>query len=532
MGGSDMDAFADLKAGKDQQPEEGSAATTPEQPAADVAAAVPAAEKHEAVKQQQQEEEEEAKEVEKVAVATSKTDVPSGSQKSAEVKTEAMKEEEKAVDSVDTAPAPKAATITPVSSNVESDKAVPATSAPEAANHNAPTAHDEKVLESAEVEDSSASEPATAAGPDPDVKQEPVDAKPKLKYAYKEDQWSPINMEGKKQYDRDFLLQLRKDPLSVERPLNLPNMEIVRDKPADRTKMSSFKITQPTDWMPSYVKATVSKGPGGPGKKGSQQGRKDGGAPGGGGGPRKIVLPSLSIHEKVELKKAENAWKPTVKKSGTDTNGETENPLDDLIKKARAILNKLTPQKFEKLVDNFNELPIDNEDKLKACMKLVFEKAVDEPSFSVAYAKMCEVLQRKQVVADNGTPINFRKLLITQCQQEFEKDYMEGKRDKFEQAIEAEKDEEKKKALKAEYAEEERQLRKRSLGNIRFIGELYKLKMLTVRIMHECVKRLIRSVDEESLECLCGLLTTVGKDLENETNLKIQGGGVSSSFQT
>lgn len=66
--------------------------------------------------------------------------------------------------------------------------------------------------------------------------------------------------------------------------------------------------------------------------------------------------------------------------------------------------------------------------------------------------------------------------------------------------------------------------RRRSLGNIRFIGELYKLKMLTARIMHECVKKLIASTDEESLECLCRLLTTVGKDLEAETNDKIAKG--------
>jgi hypothetical protein len=41
--------------------------------------------------------------------------------------------------------------------------------------------------------------------------------------------------------------------------------------------------------------------------------------------------------------------------------------------------------------------------------------------------------------------------------------------------------------------------RRRSLGNIRFIGELYKLKMLTGRIMHECVQVLSRVL--RSLNC-------------------------------
>lgn len=50
----------------------------------------------------------------------------------------------------------------------------------------------------------------------------------------------------------------------------------------------------------------------------------------------------------------------------------------------------------------------------------------------------------------------------------------------------------------------------------RFIGELFKLKMLTENIMHECVLKLLKSHDEESLECLCRLLTTIGKELDTD----------------
>ena len=89
--------------------------------------------------------------------------------------------------------------------------------------------------------------------------------------------------------------------------------------------------------------------------------------------------------------------------------------MDELRRKALAILNKLTPQKFETLVQRFQELPIDSYQKLAACMELVFEKAVDEPSFSVAYAMMCQELQKKKV-PDELKPeenVNFRKLLIS-----------------------------------------------------------------------------------------------------------------------
>lgn len=51
----------------------------------------------------------------------------------------------------------------------------------------------------------------------------------------------------------------------------------------------------------------------------------------------------------------------------------------------------------------------------------------------------------------------------------------------------------------------------------RFIGELYKLKMLTENIMHDCIIRLLRySLDEDNLECLSRLLTTIGQDIDNE----------------
>lgn len=70
--------------------------------------------------------------------------------------------------------------------------------------------------------------------------------------------------------------------------------------------------------------------------------------------------------------------------------------------------------------------------------------------------------------------------------------------------------------LKTELDEARDQARRRSLGNIKFIGELFKLKMLTEAIMHDCVMKLLKNHDEESLECLCRLLSTIGKDLDFE----------------
>lgn len=40
--------------------------------------------------------------------------------------------------------------------------------------------------------------------------------------------------------------------------------------------------------------------------------------------------------------------------------------------------------------------------------------------------------------------------------------------------------------------------------------------MLTENIMHDCVFKLLRTKDPENLECLCRLLTTIGKELDTE----------------
>ncbi|CAI8002851.1 Eukaryotic translation initiation factor 4 gamma 1, partial [Geodia barretti] len=92
-------------------------------------------------------------------------------------------------------------------------------------------------------------------------------------------------------------------------------------------------------------------------------------------------------------------------------------------------------------------------------------------------------------------------------------------------AIEKAETEEKKKELTVELKVMETRARKRSLGNIRFIGELFKLKMLSETIMHECMIRLLKSSsDEESLECFAGLITTTGRDLDiPEAKTRIDG---------
>lgn len=52
------------------------------------------------------------------------------------------------------------------------------------------------------------------------------------------------------------------------------------------------------------------------------------------------------------------------------------------------------------------------------------------------------------------------------------------------------------------------QARRRALGNIQFIGFLFKKKMLTEKIMHSCIMRLMGEVRARSATCvrLCVLI--------------------------
>ncbi|XP_063903280.1 eukaryotic translation initiation factor 4 gamma 3-like isoform X1 [Zophobas morio] len=248
---------------------------------------------------------------------------------------------------------------------------------------------------------------------------------------------------------------------------------------------------------------------------------------GGGGGKKRkpqVIKTSISIREDVKLHEVKNIWRPARFRKD-DNMSDDERRAEELYKKIRRVLNKLTPRKFELLFSQVGDLQIDTEEQLQKVVDMVVEKAVNESNFSVAYALMCKKLALTQVPAANSTEhkkecVQFRKLLMTRCQLEFEKQsYDETIRNDKVKEIKECSDFEKKKELQFELEEYDRRLRMKSVGIIRFIGELFKQQMLTTNIMMRCLDNLLDNKDEENLECLCKLLTTIGKELEREVNL-------------
>uniref|UniRef100_A0A3Q2QLV1 Eukaryotic translation initiation factor 4 gamma 3 n=1 Tax=Fundulus heteroclitus TaxID=8078 RepID=A0A3Q2QLV1_FUNHE len=319
---------------------------------------------------------------------------------------------------------------------------------------------------------------------------------------------------GKKQYGRDFLLGFQFMPQCVQKPEGLPPIsDVVLDK-MNQNKLPSRAvdsrvISRGPDFTPAFADFGRQMS-GGRGAALMSMGTRR--PP-----PRKIIV-NVSVNDEVQLKKSENAWKPNLKREGLPEDSETQK-TQELFRKVRSILNKLTPQKFNQLMKQVTDLTIDTEERLKGVIDLVFEKAIDEPSFSVAYGQMCRCLAtlKVQMTDKPNSTVNFRKLLLNRCQKEFEKDkaddvVFERKQKELDSAASATERE----RLREELEEAKDKARRRSIGNIKFIGELFKLKMLTEAIMHDCVVKLLKNHDQESLECLCRLLTTIGKDLDFE----------------
>lgn len=246
---------------------------------------------------------------------------------------------------------------------------------------------------------------------------------------------------------------------------------------------------------------TAAQPPRQPGRNGAQ-----------GGNRRNRVDAPMDI-EIVPLAQSENRYKPL-----KDLPANVE-----LLRAVNSILNKLTPEKFDTLVDKVIDLKIDSAALLRDVVTSVFEKALAEPNYSPVYAEFCVKLSARLPSFpanenDTQNTHNFKRLILNQCQQEFEN--QDGAVSESGElapgrvtlaAFEAMNDEEKNEHLA--------KLKRRTLGTIRFIGELFVRAMLAAKIMRNCIALLVGDAEapnEENMEALCKLLETVGKLLDNK----------------
>lgn len=229
-----------------------------------------------------------------------------------------------------------------------------------------------------------------------------------------------------------------------------------------------------------------------------------------------------------------SGWKPrsvggnATGMAGPAPGGDGHLAPDVVQGKVKSNLNKMTPNNFEKITAQILDISSQSKNEsdgrtLRQVIQLTFEKATDEAHWAEMYAQFCKrmlesmspeikdanILDKKGEVVHGGAL--FRKYLLNRCQEEFERGW------KLDLGDKPEGETEEAKMLSDEYYKEAA-AKRRGLGLVRFIGELYKLGMLTERIMHECVKKLVDyegMPDEAEVESLTNLLKTIGQSLDS-----------------
>ncbi|TPX38830.1 hypothetical protein SeLEV6574_g07593, partial [Synchytrium endobioticum] len=254
----------------------------------------------------------------------------------------------------------------------------------------------------------------------------------------------------------------------------------------------------------------------------------------GGRQPPRSSPPAPPPGPAASLARSANAWMPhnlvPEKRRGAAAEPAVDPEVTKILRKIKSLLNKLTLEKFESLSAQVRDAGIANRVILEGVIDLIFEKALDEPNFCALYSRLCSFLHRElpkkeSWLTSDPRPNAFRWTLLNKCQKEFQSGASWAKEEDAAKSVRKNVDKmtsaEKEAFAQAQY--ERDKLKRRTLGNIRFVGELFKQTLITEKIINECIRQLLRNHNdpvEEETESLCKLLATVGKQLDQPSARK------------
>ncbi|KAK9834067.1 hypothetical protein WJX81_007426 [Elliptochloris bilobata] len=184
-------------------------------------------------------------------------------------------------------------------------------------------------------------------------------------------------------------------------------------------------------------------------------------------------------------------------------------------KEIKGLLNILTPENFVTVSTKLAAIGASSAQALQGLADQVYARAVLEPHFSAVYARLSGQLSSQlptfEVVdGDGAAQVSFHRLLIGRCQSAVEEgdaavaDASAGKCGA-------------KPRMGGGDAEAGDKARRRGVGNVKFIGELFKQDVLIDQVVHRCIIALLSQAQADEpagLEQLCMLLTTVGALLD------------------
>lgn len=233
------------------------------------------------------------------------------------------------------------------------------------------------------------------------------------------------------------------------------------------------------------------------------------------------VLRKRATRGSSALQRGENAWRVASAKTSDE----------GIVRIVQGALNKLAPEKYQEVIDNLTVPSLIATDRaMQLVIDLIFKKALQEPGYSVMYARLCYDMAMYEIqlqaaspsaagAASLNTPLSsdgqtnqkksskFRENIIRNAQKEFQLT------DPAQFAT-----------LEGEELEEARaSLIKRKKANITFVGQLYIHSLLSPSIMFQIMQQVLKTGElkatppqEVDIEVLNALLETVGKSLDRE----------------
>jgi hypothetical protein len=282
----------------------------------------------------------------------------------------------------------------------------------------------------------------------------------------------------------------------------------------------------------AMVKRTISQGDTSPDHMRRKRGEDDSNhttVVGNAGPAAPISIMDPPMESVVPLQISENRWVAISTSPNASLDGESSGMVERQVK---TLLNELTTEHFDSISDqiiawaNKSEKEKDGRTLIQV-IEVIFESATNDVMFSEMYARLCHKMmeqvspkvQDHSILDAKGKPVAggrlFRKYLVGRCREEFERGWL-NRATTADQAIKEANEKDKAGEVSELHSEEyyaADKARHRRLGLVRFIGELFKLQMLTEHIMHECIKKCLANVEnpgEDEIESLAILLTTVG----------------------
>jgi hypothetical protein len=175
-----------------------------------------------------------------------------------------------------------------------------------------------------------------------------------------------------------------------------------------------------------------------------------------------------------------------------------------------ATLNKLTPDLFDRLSNFILNLGWVNEKILSNIVEILFEKALTDCQYGSMYARLCQMLSTQTLrVEDCWLPADrqqrnsvFCRLLADKITRELDtgKNWAVEEISSREQAnLSAMRSTLAERAVFLEAADKRNKIKKRALGCVRFVGEIYKFGLLEESIVHQCIANMLRNVNNYSV---------------------------------